>query len=69
MLRCRSLVALAAESVRPENRGRAVGLINSCGYASGCIILSYIASLDFGTNWKNIFYLGGLWPLALVVPH
>ncbi len=60
-----NLITLAAESVRPENRGRAVGLMY-CGMPVGAAILSYIASLDFGSNWKNIFYLGGLLPIVVV---
>ncbi|WP_425918984.1 3-(3-hydroxy-phenyl)propionate transporter MhpT [Acinetobacter sp. TSRC1-2] len=60
-----NLITLASEAVRPENRGRAVGLMY-CGMPVGAAILSYIASLDFGSNWKNIFYLGGLLPIIVL---
>ncbi|MCV4639745.1 hypothetical protein OFB62_31075, partial [Escherichia coli] len=33
----------------------------------GAAILSLVAASNFGENWKNIFYLGGLLPL-LVIP-
>ena len=49
-----NLITLASEAVKPENRGRAVGLMY-CGMPVGAAILSYIASLDFGSDWKNIF--------------
>ncbi|TCB41604.1 3-(3-hydroxy-phenyl)propionate transporter MhpT [Acinetobacter terrestris] len=60
-----NLITLASEAVKPENRGRAVGLMY-CGMPVGAAILSYIASLDFGSNWKNIFYLGGLLPIVVL---
>lgn len=60
-----NLITLASEAVTAENRGRAVGLMY-CGMPLGAAILSYIASLDFGTNWKNIFYLGGILPIVIV---
>ncbi|TCB49411.1 3-(3-hydroxy-phenyl)propionate transporter MhpT [Acinetobacter sp. ANC 4779] len=60
-----NLITLASEAVRPENRGRAVGLMY-CGMPVGAAILSYIASLDFGSHWKNIFYLGGLLPIIVL---
>lgn len=59
------LITLASEAVRPEKRGQAVGLMY-CGMPVGAAILSYIASQDFGANWKNIFYLGGLLPLVVL---
>ena len=60
-----NLITLASEAVKPENRGRAVGLMY-CGMPVGAAILSYVASLDFGSNWKNIFYLGGLLPVIVL---
>lgn len=60
-----NLITLASEAVSPENRGRAVGLMY-CGMPLGAAIISYVASLDFGTNWKNIFYLGGFLPLIVI---
>lgn len=59
------LITLASEAVSPQNRGRAVGLMY-CGMPVGAAILSLIASTDFGSNWKNIFYLGGLLPIIVI---
>lgn len=59
------LITLASEAVRPENRGRAVGLMY-CGMPVGAAVLSLVASTDFGSNWKNIFYLGGLLPIVVI---
>ena len=59
------LITLASEAVSPQKRGQAVGLMY-CGMPVGAAILSYIASLDFGSNWKNIFYLGGLLPIIVL---
>ncbi|RKG30099.1 3-(3-hydroxy-phenyl)propionate transporter MhpT [Acinetobacter tianfuensis] len=59
------LITLASEAVSPANRGRAVGLMY-CGMPVGAAILSLVASTDFGSNWKNIFYLGGLLPIIVV---
>ena len=59
------LITLASEAVKPQNRGRAVGLMY-CGMPVGAAILSLVASTDFGANWKNIFYLGGLLPIIVI---
>ncbi len=59
------LITLASESVTPQNRGRAVGLMY-CGMPVGAAILSLVAMTDFGANWKNIFYLGGLLPIVVI---
>ena len=59
------LITLASEAVKPQNRGRAVGLMY-CGMPVGAAILSLVASTDFGANWKNIFYLGGLLPVIVI---
>lgn len=61
-----NLITLAAESVKPEHRARAVGMMYA-GMPVGAAILSLVAASNFGENWKNIFYLGGLLPL-LVIP-
>ncbi len=64
-----NLIALASESTRPENRGRAVGLMY-CGMPIGAIIVSLLAaklaSADLSSSWKTIFYVGGLVPLIVV---
>ncbi|MCW8038401.1 MULTISPECIES: 3-(3-hydroxy-phenyl)propionate transporter MhpT [Acinetobacter] len=59
------LITLASEAVTPQNRGRAVGLMY-CGMPVGAAILSLIATTDFGANWKNVFYLGGLLPIIVI---
>ena len=59
------LITLASEAVSVQNRCRAVGLMY-CGMPVGAAILSLVASTDFGSNWKNIFYLGGLLPIIVI---
>ncbi len=59
------LITLAAEAVTPQNRGRAVGLMY-CGMPVGAAILSLVATTEFGSHWKNVFYLGGLLPLIVI---
>ena len=59
------MITLASEAVTPENRGRAVGLMY-CGMPVGAAILSLVASTNFGAEWKNIFYLGGLLPIIVI---
>ena len=59
------LITLASEAVTPANRGRAVGWMY-CGMPVGAAILSLIAATEFGANWKNIFYLGGLLPIIVI---
>ena len=59
------LITLASEAVSVQNRGRAVGLMY-CGMPVGAAILSLVASTDFGSNCKNIFYLGGLLPIIVI---
>ncbi len=57
-----NLVALAAEAVSQESRGRAVGFIYA-GMPFGAALLSLVARGDFGANWHNIFILGAVLPL------
>ena len=59
------LITLASEAVTPQNRGRAVGLMY-CGMPVGAAILSLVATTEFGANWKNVFYLGGLLPIIVI---
>ncbi|MGE8564283.1 MAG: 3-(3-hydroxy-phenyl)propionate transporter MhpT [Acinetobacter bohemicus] len=59
------LITLASEAVSPQNRGRAVGLMY-CGMPVGAAILSLIAATEFGADWKNVFYLGGLLPIFAI---
>ncbi len=37
-----------------------------CGMPVGAAILSLVAMTEFGANWKNIFYLGGLLPIIVI---
>lgn len=60
-----NLIALAAEAVSVENRGRAVGLMYA-GMPVGAALISLIASSNIGSDWKNIFYLGGILPLIAI---
>ena len=59
------LITLASEAVSPQSRGRAVGLMY-CGMPVGAAILSLVATTEFGSDWKNIFYLGGLLPIIVI---
>jgi MFS transporter, AAHS family, 3-hydroxyphenylpropionic acid transporter len=62
-----NLVALASESVSDKARGRAISLMY-CGMPIGGVVVSLLASTALAaTNWKVIFYVGGVLPL-LVIP-
>ena len=62
-----NLVALASESVSDKARGRAISLMY-CGMPIGGVVVSLLASTSLAvTNWKVIFYVGGVLPL-LVIP-
>lgn len=60
-----NLIALAAEAVTEQNRGRAVTLMYA-GMPLGAALISFIARLDIGADWKNIFYIGGFAPLVVI---
>lgn len=61
-----NLVALASEAVSEKARGRAISLMY-CGMPIGGIAVSLLASTAIATDWKVIFYVGGVLPL-LVLP-
>lgn len=61
-----NLVALASEAVSEKARGRAISLMY-CGMPIGGIAVSLLASSALATDWKVIFYVGGVLPL-LVIP-
>lgn len=61
-----NLVALASEAVNEKARGRAISLMY-CGMPIGGIAVSLLASSALATDWKVIFYVGGVLPL-LVIP-
>ncbi|MDB5481008.1 MAG: 3-hydroxyphenylpropionic acid transporter [Caulobacteraceae bacterium] len=56
-----NLVALAAEAVAPESRAGLVTRI-TCGLPFGGALSGLVAA---NLDWRDIFYLGGLAPLAL----
>ncbi|MBK0062423.1 MULTISPECIES: 3-(3-hydroxy-phenyl)propionate transporter MhpT [unclassified Acinetobacter] len=60
-----NLIALVSESVSPEKRGRAVGLMY-CGMPIGAILVSLLAAYDSNGQWQTIFYVGGLAPLIVI---
>lgn len=61
-----NLVNIAAESVAPERRGRAVAVMYA-GVPLGGAIASGVAMLGLhGGDWHTIFIVGGLMPLVIV---
>ncbi|WP_130803629.1 3-(3-hydroxy-phenyl)propionate transporter MhpT [Acinetobacter ihumii] len=60
-----NLITLASESVTPQNRGKAVGLMY-CGMPVGAALVALWVAYDLSENWKSIFYLGGCIPLLLI---
>lgn len=62
-----NLIAIAAESVSPERRGRAVAFMYA-GVPLGGAVASVVAMLGLHEDWQSIFIIGGILPLLLVVP-
>ena len=60
-----NLITLASESVIPEHRGKAVGLMY-CGMPIGAALVALWVAYDFSDNWKTVFYIGGILPLLLI---
>lgn len=61
-----NLIALSSEAVEPRSRSSAVATMY-CGIPFGGVIASLIGVLLAGdTEWRHIFYVGGLGPLLLV---
>ncbi|HIE4195769.1 MULTISPECIES: 3-(3-hydroxy-phenyl)propionate transporter MhpT [Burkholderia] len=61
-----NLIALSSEAVEPRSRSSAVATMY-CGIPFGGVIASLIGVLLAGdTEWRHIFYIGGLGPLLLV---
>ncbi|AOK39350.1 3-(3-hydroxy-phenyl)propionate transporter MhpT [Burkholderia cenocepacia] len=61
-----NLIALSSEAVEPRSRSSAVATMY-CGIPFGGVIASLIGVLLGGdTEWRHIFYVGGLGPLLLV---
>lgn len=62
-----NLIAIAAESVSPERRGRAVAIMYA-GVPLGGAVASVVAMAGLHDDWQSIFLIGGILPLLLVVP-
>ncbi len=62
-----NLIAIAAESVAPERRGRAVAIMYA-GVPLGGALASLIALLGLHDDWGSIFLVGGILPLLLALP-
>ena len=61
-----NLIALSSEAVEPRSRSSAVATMY-CGIPFGGVIASLIGVLLAGdTEWRHIFYVGGVGPLLLV---
>jgi len=61
-----NLIALSSEAVEPRSRSTAVSVMY-CGIPFGGVIASVIGVLSAGdTDWRHIFYVGGVGPLVLV---
>jgi AAHS family 3-hydroxyphenylpropionic acid transporter len=61
-----NLIALSSEAVSPKARNTAVSVMY-CGIPFGGVIASIIGIVSMGdTDWRHIFYVGGLGPLVLV---
>ncbi len=58
-----NLVALASEAVSEKARGRAISLMY-CGMPIGGIAVSLLASSALATDWKVIFYVGGVFRMC-----
>lgn len=62
-----NLISIAAESVAPERRGRAVAIMYA-GVPLGGAVASVVAMTGLHEDWQSIFLVGGVLPLLLVVP-
>lgn len=62
-----NLISIAAKSVSPERRGRAVAFMYA-GVPLGGAVASIVAMLGLHEDWQSIFLVGGILPLLLVVP-
>ena len=61
-----NLIALSSEAVSPKARNTAVSVMY-CGIPFGGLIASLIGIYSAGdTEWRHIFYVGGVGPLVLV---
>ncbi|WP_279482391.1 3-(3-hydroxy-phenyl)propionate transporter MhpT [Aureimonas sp. SK2] len=62
-----NLIAIAAESVSPERRGRAVAIMYA-GVPLGGALASLVALFGLHDDWRSIFLIGGILPLLLAIP-
>lgn len=59
-----NLVALTSENAAPARRNLAVGLLYA-GLPSGGALASFAALAGGADDWRTVFYLGGLAPIAV----
>ena len=60
-----NLVSLASEAVSDKARGRAISLMY-CGMPIGGIAVALVATSALGTDWKVVFYVGGILPIMAI---
>lgn len=63
-----NLVALAVESVTPERRSTAVGVMLAGPAIGGAIASLLAAAVATPERWPMLYYVGGLGPFLIVVP-
>jgi AAHS family 3-hydroxyphenylpropionic acid transporter len=61
-----NLIALSSEAVSPKARNTAVSVMY-CGIPFGGVIASLIGMFSAGdTEWRHIFYVGGVGPIIMI---
>lgn len=60
------LIALSSEAAEPHNRSIAVS-ITYAGIPLGGAIASVLGMVNFGGDWRGLFYVGGVVPLVIAV--
>ena len=61
-----NLIALSSEAVSPKARNTAVSVMY-CGIPFGGVIASLIGLFSVGdTEWRHIFYVGGIGPIIMI---
>lgn len=62
-----NLVAIASEAARADQRGRGVSIMYA-GMPIGGAVVSGLAMLGLGGDWRTIFIVGGALPLLMIAP-
>ncbi len=62
-----NIIAISAEAVPVEKRGRAVAFVYA-GVPLGGATVSLVAMAGLHNDWQSIFIIGGVLPLLLIVP-